>query len=161
MRLPRWNPSSNSSAQARFRTRLDNLRRDARWFREPGGRAGSIAVRAGRGGASGMTEASTFGTQRRFTRRELLAGGARASAGISAAWLLAACGGGSSSSGSPGGSASQQLTGTAVLSSYPGWMGKNEVSAFQNLYPEANIKQVNAASGSTGSEVLFFRQNAG
>jgi spermidine/putrescine transport system substrate-binding protein len=125
----------------------------------PGTRLGFV-VHAGRGGASIMTEAGSL-TERRLTRRELLAGGARASAGISAAWLLAACGAGSSSGASPGGSASAQLSGTAVLSSYPGWMGKNEVSAFQKLYPQANIKQVNAASGSTGSEVLFFRQNAG
>jgi spermidine/putrescine transport system substrate-binding protein len=47
------------------------------------------------------------------------------------------------------------------MSSYPGWMGAHEVAAFQQLYPNTNVKQVNAASGATGSEVLFFRQNAG
>ncbi|MDP9296864.1 MAG: hypothetical protein M3O88_09265, partial [Actinomycetota bacterium] len=84
------------------------------------------------------------------------------SAGASAAWLLAACGGGGSSE-APSGSASSAgtLSGTAVLSSYPGWIGKHEVSSFEQKYPQASIKDVSASSGSTSSEVLFFRQNSG
>jgi spermidine/putrescine transport system substrate-binding protein len=104
---------------------------------------------------------------RRLTRRELMAGGARLSAGLSAAWLLGACGGSSTSSSPPAtgsgasGGSTSQLTGTATISTYPGWMGKNEIDAFQAQYPNADIKQVSGSSGATGSEVLFFRQNPG
>ena len=103
-------------------------------------------------------------TGRRLSRRELMAGGARLSAGVSAAWLLAACGGSSSSIGSgsgTGASSTEQLEGTATISTYPGWMGKNEIDAFRAQYPNADIKQVSGSSGATGSEVLFFRQNPG
>ena len=108
----------------------------------------------------------THGTrkERRLSRRELLSGGARLSAGAAAAWLLAACGNGNSS-GSPApsgsGSAAARVSGTAVLTTYPGWMGKNEISSFEAAYPGASVKMVGASSGSTGSEVLFFKQNAG
>src|SRR5207249_3756218 len=34
-------------------------------------------------------------------------------------------------------------------------------SNFEHQFPGASVKQVNAASGSTSSEVLFFKQNAG
>jgi spermidine/putrescine-binding protein len=93
-------------------------------------------------------------------------GGARLSAGVSAAWILAACGGSSSSSspvvgGSPGATGTQDLAGTATISTYPGWMGKGEIDAFRERYPNADIKQVSGSSGATGSEVLFFRQNPG
>ncbi|MDP9185104.1 MAG: spermidine/putrescine ABC transporter substrate-binding protein [Actinomycetota bacterium] len=107
------------------------------------------------------------GTGRRLSRRELIMGGARFSAGVSAAWMLAACGNGSSSSApgpvGSGGAATgpQDLTGTATISTYPGWMGKNEIDAFRLQYPNADIKQVSGSSGATGSEVLFFRQNPG
>jgi spermidine/putrescine-binding protein len=40
-------------------------------------------------------------------------------------------------------------------------MGKHEVAEFQKRYPRASVKQVSASTGSTSSEVLFFRQNAG
>lgn len=103
-------------------------------------------------------------TGRRLSRRELMAGGARLSAGLSAAWLLAACGGSSSSSRSSAGSGASgtdQLEGTATMSTYPGWMGKNEIDAFRAQYPNTDIKQVSGSSGATGSEVLFFRQNPG
>jgi spermidine/putrescine transport system substrate-binding protein len=103
-------------------------------------------------------------TGRRLSRRELMAGGARFSAGLSAAWLLAACGSSSSSSpsnASPGASGTEQLAGTATISTYPGWMGKNEIDAFKAQYPGTDIKQVSGSSGATGSEVLFFRQNPG
>ncbi|HEY2803003.1 MAG TPA: spermidine/putrescine ABC transporter substrate-binding protein [Actinomycetota bacterium] len=101
---------------------------------------------------------------RRLSRRELLNGGARLSAGVGAAWLLAACGNGDGS-GSPApsgsGSAAASVSGTAVLTTYPGWMGKNEISSFEAAYSGASVKMVGASSGSTGSEVLFFKQNAG
>jgi spermidine/putrescine transport system substrate-binding protein len=100
----------------------------------------------------------------RLSRRELLGRGVQLSAGASAAWLLAACGGGGSPASSPsagGGSAGAELSGTAVLSSYPGWIGKGEISAFEQEHPQASIKDVSASSGSTGSEVLFFKQNPG
>src|SRR5205085_8245574 len=107
------------------------------------------------------------GGRRRLSRRELLRGGARLSAGAGAAWLLAACGNGNSSgsnSGSPapsGSGSAAELSGTAVLTTYPGWMGKNEISSFEDAFPGASVKMVGASSGSTGSEVLFFKQNAG
>jgi spermidine/putrescine transport system substrate-binding protein len=98
----------------------------------------------------------------RLTRRQLLTKGARMSAGVSAAWALAACGGGgTSSTSSSSGSGAAQLSGTAVLSSYPGWIGKHEIDEFQAANPQAGVKDVSASSGSTSSEVLFFRQNAG
>src|SRR5262249_4598414 len=104
----------------------------------------------------------TLWTGRRLSRRELMTGGARLSAGLGAAWVLAACGGGSSASGSPGASGSpSQRSGTATLSTCPGWMGKDEVSAFKQKYPGTDINQVSGSSGATGSEVLFFRQNPG
>ena len=91
-----------------------------------------------------------------------MAGGAKLSASLGAAWILAACGGSSSTTSSPGTSGGPaQLTGTATLSTYPGWMGKNEVDAFKQQYPGTDIKQVSGSSGATGSEVLFFKQNAG
>jgi spermidine/putrescine-binding protein len=103
-------------------------------------------------------------TGRRLSRRELMVGGAKLSAGMSAAWLLAACGSSSSSS-SPAatgsGTGTQDLSGTATISTYPGWMGKGEIDAFRQQYPNADIKQVSGSSGATGSEVLFFRQNPG
>jgi spermidine/putrescine transport system substrate-binding protein len=99
---------------------------------------------------------------RRLSRREVLVGGARLSAGASAAWLLAACGGGGSPAAtSTSASSGATLSGTAVLSSYPGWIGKHEVSSFEQKYPQASVKDVSASSGSTSSEVLFFRQNEG
>jgi spermidine/putrescine-binding protein len=102
--------------------------------------------------------------RRRLSRRELLSGGARLSAGAGAAWLLAACSNGNNS-GSPApsgsGSAAANVSGTAVLTTYPGWMGKNEISSFEDAFPGASVKMVGASSGSTGSEVLFFKQNAG
>jgi spermidine/putrescine transport system substrate-binding protein len=102
--------------------------------------------------------------RRRLSRRELLSGGARLSAGAGAAWLLAACSNGNGS-GSPApsgsGSAAANVSGTAVLTTYPGWMGKNEISSFEDAFPGASVKMVGASSGSTGSEVLFFKQNAG
>jgi spermidine/putrescine transport system substrate-binding protein len=99
--------------------------------------------------------------RRRVSRRELLRGGARLSAGASATWLLAACSNGSSSSSTASGSAAAKLSGTAVLTTYPGWIGKNEVSSFQQAYPGASVKITGSSSGATGSEVLFFKQNAG
>jgi spermidine/putrescine transport system substrate-binding protein len=110
-------------------------------------------------------DTTTPWAHRRLSRRELMAGGARFSAGISAAWLLAACGGSSSSSASgsatSSGTGTQQVEGTATISTYPGWMGKNEIDAFRQQFPNADIKQVSGSSGATGSEVLFFRQNPG
>jgi spermidine/putrescine-binding protein len=40
-------------------------------------------------------------------------------------------------------------------------MGKGEIDAFREQYPNTDIKQVSGSSGATGSEVLFFRQNPG
>src|SRR4051794_14371461 len=90
---------------------------------------------------------------RRLSRRELLSGGARLSAGAGAAWLLAACGTGNDS-GSPApsgsGSAAANLSGTAVLTTYPGWMGKNEISSFEDANPGASVKMTGSSSGATG-----------
>jgi len=105
---------------------------------------------------------------RRLSRRELLSRGARLSAGAGAAWLLAACSNGNSSGSNSGsaapsgsGSAAANLSGTAVLTTYPGWMGKNEISSFEDANPGASVKMTGSSSGATGSEVLFFKQNAG
>ena len=109
-----------------------------------------------------MSEGDVHLPRRRLSRRELLAGGARLSAGASAAWLLSACGGGGAGAPAPSGSgAPAKPTGTAVLTTYPGWIGKHEISSFEQAYPGASVKDVSASSGSTGSEVLFFKQNAG
>ncbi|MFL5766797.1 MAG: PotD/PotF family extracellular solute-binding protein [Actinomycetota bacterium] len=102
--------------------------------------------------------------KRPLSRREMLRASARLSAGAGAAWLLAACGnGGGSSSPAPSGSgsAAAKVSGTAVLTTYPGWMGKDEISSFEDAFPGASVKMVGASSGSTGSEVLFFKQNPG
>ena len=97
-----------------------------------------------------------------LSRRDFLARGARLGAGVTGmSALLAACTKSSAPSPTPDSNASPQLSGTAVLSSYPGWMGKHEVASFEQQYPGASIKQVNGASGSTSSEVLFFKQNEG
>src|SRR5437899_16167 len=98
----------------------------------------------------------------RLSRRDFIARGARLTAGVTgASTLLAACTGTSTPSPTPDSNASPQISGTAVLASYPGWMGKREVASFEQQYPNASVKQVSAASGSTSSEVLFFRQNTG
>src|SRR5882757_11412127 len=37
------------------------------------------------------------------------------------------------------------ISGTAVMSNYPGWMGKNVVKSFETKYPNAKIKTIDSA----------------
>jgi len=91
-----------------------------------------------------------------LTRGTLLRRAGAGAFGLSAASLLAACGS-SSSSGSSGGSASDVVAGQAILSNYPGWMGKDNLAAFHAQYPQASIKMISNATSSTAEVVLQFK----
>ena len=41
------------------------------------------------------------------------------------------------------------ITGQAILSNYPGWMGKNNLAAFHAKYPDASIKMISNATSSS------------
>jgi spermidine/putrescine transport system substrate-binding protein len=89
-------------------------------------------------------------SRRQLSRRELIRRGAIAGLGMPAvASLLDACG--SSSSG--GSSAKGSISGTAVMSNYPSWMGSHVVSQFEHLHPGSVIKQVTSASSSIAGTV--------
>ena len=71
-----------------------------------------------------------------LTRGSLLKRVGAGAVGVSAASLLAACGSSSSSdSSASAGSAAGAITGQAILSNYPGWMGKNNLAAFPRSIP--------------------------
>ena len=85
-----------------------------------------------------------------LSRRELIRGGVVLGLGLpTAVSLIEACG--SSSSG--GGSAKRSISGTAVMSNYPSWMGSHVVSTFERLHPGSTIKQVSSASSSIAGTV--------
>jgi spermidine/putrescine transport system substrate-binding protein len=93
-----------------------------------------------------------------LTRNALLQRAGAGALGLTAASLLAACGSGSSSgSSSPGGSGAEAITGQAILSNYPGWMGKNNLSAFAAKYPGASIKMISNATSSSAEVVQQFK----
>ena len=88
--------------------------------------------------------------RREFTRRELIGRGALLGLGMpTVVSLLDACG--NSSSG--GGSTKGAISGTAVMSNYPSWMGSHVVSQFERLHPGATIKQISSASSSIAGTV--------
>lgn len=85
---------------------------------------------------------------RALSRRDLLRRGAAASLGITGAGWLAACGESGGSPASDGASSSTQpsttpaeLAGTIVFLNYPQWIGPDEVSDFEKLHPDVEIKQ--------------------
>jgi spermidine/putrescine transport system substrate-binding protein len=92
-----------------------------------------------------------------LTRQALLQRAGAGALGVTAASLLAACGSGSSSGSSSGGSGSEAITGQAILSNYPGWMGKNNLSAFAAKYPGASIKMISNATSSSAEVVQQFK----
>lgn len=103
-----------------------------------------------------------------LSRRQLLRRGVQLGAGVpAAAWLLSACGGGSSESGasSPattsGPPAPKNVTGTAVLQNYAGWMGKHNIEDFRAKYPNANVKQVSTGSISSSATAAVLKKNPG
>lgn len=108
---------------------------------------------------------------RTLSRRELLALGARLGISVpTVAALLAACGNGSSTapgggsaseSGSGSGSSSPAaVTGDMVLLNYVGWIGENEVDAFEAAYPGTNVKQAPDSSSSIGGKVQIIKNNS-
>ena len=95
-----------------------------------------------------------------MTRRQALARGLTAGVGVtSLGSVLAACGGGSSSPSSGGGTsgAPAPVEGTAVMTNYPGWMGKNVVKAFEAKYPNAKIKQIPTAPSAESAIVQLLK----
>ena len=94
-----------------------------------------------------------------LTRREALLRGATAGLGLSAlGGLAAACGGSSGAASSGGGSsAAGPIEGTAVMSNYPGWMGKNVVKSFESKYPKATIKVVETAPSAESAIVQLLK----
>jgi spermidine/putrescine transport system substrate-binding protein len=93
-----------------------------------------------------------------LTRGSLLKRVGAGAVGVSAASLLAACGSSSSSdSSASSGSTASAITGQAILSNYPGWMGKNNLSAFAAKYPGASIKMISNATSSAAEVVQQFK----
>jgi spermidine/putrescine transport system substrate-binding protein len=95
-----------------------------------------------------------------LTRGTLLRRAGTGALGLSAASLLAACGssGSSGSSAAGGGSSSGgAITGQAILSNYPGWMGKHNLADFAKKYPGASIKMITNATSSSAEVVLQFK----
>ena len=91
----------------------------------------------------------------RITRGELLQRTGAGALGLSAASLLAACG--SSSSSPSSADTSGPIAGQAVLSNYPGWIGKNNLADFHKKYPQASIKMISNATSSSAEVVLQFK----
>jgi spermidine/putrescine transport system substrate-binding protein len=110
------------------------------------------------------------GRGRTLSRRELLALGARLGVSVpTAAALLAACGNDSSTtpgdesaseSAGTGSASPAAVTGEMVLLNYVGWIGENEVDAFEAAYPETNIKQAPDNSTSIGGKVQIIKNNS-
>jgi spermidine/putrescine-binding protein len=98
-----------------------------------------------------------------ISRRQLFARGAKLGIGLpSAAWLLAACSSSSSTvtGGSPSSAGTPAVpTGQATMLNYVGWMGKNEVDAFEATYPDAEIKQAPDTSSSIAGRVQLIKEN--
>jgi spermidine/putrescine-binding protein len=90
-----------------------------------------------------------------LTRGALLKKAGAGALGLSAASLLAACGSSGSSSSSAG--SSNVIAGQAILSNYPGWMGKHNLAAFHQKYPQASIKMISNATSSSAEVVLQFK----
>ena len=91
----------------------------------------------------------------RVTRGALLQRASAGALGLSAASLLAACG--SSSSSGTSSEASGAVVGQAILSNYPGWIGKNNLADFHKKYPQASIKMISNATSSSAEVVLQFK----
>jgi spermidine/putrescine transport system substrate-binding protein len=92
-----------------------------------------------------------------LTRGSLLRRAGAGALGLSAAQILAACGSSSSGSSSAAGSGGGAISGEAILSNYPGWMGKNNLAAFHAKYPDASIKMISNATSSSAEVVLQFK----
>jgi spermidine/putrescine transport system substrate-binding protein len=90
-----------------------------------------------------------------LTRGTLLRRAGAGALGVSAASVLAACG--SSGSGSSSGAGSGAIKGQAILSNYPGWMGKHNLADFAKKYPGASIKMISNATSSSAEVVLQFK----
>jgi spermidine/putrescine-binding protein len=94
--------------------------------------------------------------EHRATRRDALARGAIGVLGMGPlAAALSACGG--SGSGATSSSAKGPIAGTAVMSNYPGWMGKNVVKEFEAAYPKATIRQVSAVPNAESAIVEIIK----
>ncbi|MGN6377630.1 MAG: ABC transporter substrate-binding protein, partial [Gaiellales bacterium] len=94
----------------------------------------------------------------RITRGALLQRASAGALGLSAASLLAACGS-SSSSGSSSEAAAGPIAGQAILSNYPGWIGKHNLADFHKKYPQASIKMISNATSSSSEVVLQFKSH--
>lgn len=100
-----------------------------------------------------------------MSRRQLIGRAARWGIAVpTATSLLAACG---NRGGATGGSTQTtsgpptSVSGTAVLLNYQGWIGKNEVQAFEQKYPDATIKQTPDNSSSIGARVQIIKNSPG
>jgi spermidine/putrescine-binding protein len=93
-----------------------------------------------------------------LSRRELLRRSAQLGvAGGALALLAAACGGddettGGSPTATSGSTAEPEpLSGELKFLNYPGWIGKGEYAAFQQLHPDLTIKEDTSGAGSTSA----------
>ena len=110
-----------------------------------------------------------------YSRRHVLRTGAQLGLGVPlAAYLLSACGGSDSSA--PASTAATQaataaavaaaygatdVSGTATLQNYAGWMGKNNIRDFVAAYPNANVKQIAADQLSSAATTQTLKNNPG
>jgi spermidine/putrescine transport system substrate-binding protein len=90
-----------------------------------------------------------------LNRREVIRRGAALGLGLPAVAFLDACGGSSSGSGSSAGG----VSGTAVMSNYPSWMGTHTIADFERLHAGATIKQITSASSSIAGTVQQLKSN--
>lgn len=97
----------------------------------------------------------------RLSRRRLLARGLQLGTGVSAAAILAACKSSPKPAAQASGGSSAAPTGTITMNNYPGWIGKNEISDFQNQFAEATVNTKAEPTQSIASDVLFFKQHPG
>jgi spermidine/putrescine transport system substrate-binding protein len=107
------------------------------------------------------------GLARSMSRRELLAFGAKMGiAAPSMAAILAACGNDTTPTSSPnvaasgGASSPAPVTGEMVLLNYVGWIGENEVKAFEDANPGATVKLAPDNSSSIGGKVQIIKNNS-
>jgi spermidine/putrescine transport system substrate-binding protein len=91
-----------------------------------------------------------------MTRADLLRRAVQLGAGVTTFGLVAAACGDDDDDAATGAADTapptpEELTGTAVLYSYPDWIGKNEFANFAKRYPNAQIKEASGSPGSTAA----------
>jgi spermidine/putrescine transport system substrate-binding protein len=89
-----------------------------------------------------------------LTRREALLRGVGAGLGLAGAGGLLGAFDAPALAASAG---ADGVSGTAVMSNYPGWMGKNVVKSFETKYPNAKIKTIDSAPTAESAIVQLLK----